>query len=388
MEKGIIVIGGAGGVGKTTTAAALAYQSAIETERSVLVITIDPAKRLASAMGVGSIGHQPTAITLPAGARGRLAASMVDMKLAWDGMIERCSPDPVVAKRILANPMYESISSRFVQSHNYIAVEVLHEFVKDGTYDLIVVDTPPSRRAMDFLDAPGRMDEFFSSRLLRWLTIPGRSRVLMAAFRPFYAIAERIIGSNALEQLSSFFLDFQLLYDGFVERAQEVDQMLHSASAGFVVVTTPEESPTTEARSLLSALETRGFAVSCVVMNRSLPDEVFSEDADRVASELIARSGALAHELSATRVHTSADDGRAVSSLHGEEQITSRVLVELATCYDTLRAMKSMEELQVRRIPLPEQALLRAPQLEGDIASLDRLGLLGASLWRDDEPLR
>ncbi len=127
---------------------------------------------------------------------------------------------------ILANPLYQNISGRFVQSHDYIAMERLYEIHSEGNYDLIVVDTPPTRNALDFLDAPQRMADFFSSRLLRWLIVPYRSRLVNVATKPFYQVADRILGTQFLADISEFFILFQSMYDGFVERAEAVSRLL------------------------------------------------------------------------------------------------------------------------------------------------------------------
>ena len=148
---------------------------------------------------------------------------MLDTKQSWDDLIRRHAPDAQTRDAILANPLYQNLMGRFVQSHDYIAMERLYDIHSSGTYDLIVVDTPPTRNAIDFLEAPARMADFFSSRFLRWLTVPARSRVLNFASRPFYTIADRILGSQFLEDIAEFFLLFQSMYAGFVKRGERGD---------------------------------------------------------------------------------------------------------------------------------------------------------------------
>ena len=170
--KEIVVACGPGGVGKTTTAAALAAMTAIEQGGRILVLTIDPARRLADALGLDGIGNQerrvPPERFSQAGVkpRGELWAAMLDTAKSWDDLVRRHAPDPETVAQILANPLYRNISGRFVQSHDYIAMERLFEIHASGTYDLIVVDTPPTRNAIDFLEAPQRMADFFSSRMI------------------------------------------------------------------------------------------------------------------------------------------------------------------------------------------------------------------------------
>src|SRR5215510_2981906 len=230
--KEIVIHCGSGGVGKTTTAAAAAAEAAIHLGGKVLVLTVDPAKRLANALGLKQFGNVETRVDPSAFAaanvepRGELWAAMLDTKQSWDDLIKRHAPDAKTRDAILANPLYQNLMGRFVQSHDYIAMERLYDIHSSGTYDLIVVDTPPTRNAIDFLEAPARMADFFSSRFLRWLTVPARSRVLNRASRPFYTIADRILGSQFLEDIAEFFLLFQTMYDGFIERAQSVSHLL------------------------------------------------------------------------------------------------------------------------------------------------------------------
>ena len=172
----------------------------------------------------------------------------------WDDLIRRHAPDAKTRDAILANPLYQNLMGRFVQSHDYIAMERLYDLHARGTYDLIVVDTPPTRNAIDFLEAPARMADFFSSRLLRWLTAPARSRVVNFASKPFYTVADRILGTQFLQDIAEFFLLFQAMYDGFVERAEAVEQVLHDRRTTFVVVSTLEAAPVREAEFFIEEL--------------------------------------------------------------------------------------------------------------------------------------
>ena len=170
-SKEMIIVCGSGGVGKTTIAASLAAEAAVRIGGRVLVLTVDPARRLANALGLQVFGNSETQIPLDAFAgagvtpRGELWAAMLDTKAGWDELIARHAPDEVLRDTVLANPLYQNITGRFVQSHDYIAMERLHEIHASGRYDLVIIDTPPSRNALDILDSPGRMMEFFGSRL-------------------------------------------------------------------------------------------------------------------------------------------------------------------------------------------------------------------------------
>ena len=220
--KEVVICCGSGGVGKTTTAAAAATMAAVHSGLKVLVVTVDPAKRLANALGMERFGNTETQVPAEAFAEaglqpaGELWAAMLDTKQSWDDLIRQHAPDEETREAILSNALYRNISGRFVQSHDYVAMERLYQIHQSGRYDLIVVDTPPTRNAVDFLDAPQRMAEFFSSRLLRWLIAPYRSRLINVASKPFYSVADRILGTKFLQDISEFFILFQSMYDGFV----------------------------------------------------------------------------------------------------------------------------------------------------------------------------
>jgi len=266
--KDIVIACGPGGVGKTTTAASLAATAVVEEGGRVLVLTVDPARRLADALGLKGIGNDevriPDEVFTDAAARprGQLWAAMLDTKQSWDDLIRAHAPDEATREQILANPLYQNISGRFVQSHDYIAMERLYEIHCEGAYDLIVVDTPPTRNALDFLDAPQRMADFFSSRLLRWLIVPYRSRVVNMASRPFYQVADRILGTQFLADISEFFILFQSMYKGFVERAEAVTRLLSDRRTTFMVVSTLEATPVREAEFFSAELTARKLHLS------------------------------------------------------------------------------------------------------------------------------
>ena len=266
-SREVVVFCGSGGVGKTSVAAAAALTAAARLGGKVLVLTIDPARRLADALGLEAFGNVARRVPLDAYAelgvepRGELWAAMLDTKRSWDELVLRHAPDEATAYRILDNRLYHNVTSRFVQSHDYIAMERLFEVHASGEYDLIVIDTPPTRNAIDFLEAPARMAEFFGGRLLRWLTMPYRigggrgGRMINVASRPFYQMADRILGSQFLQDIAEFFLNFQSMYGGFVERAESVEQLLHDRRTTFAVVTTLEGAPLREAEHFCEELD-------------------------------------------------------------------------------------------------------------------------------------
>lgn len=307
----ILVVCGPGGVGKTTTAAALGVAAVMRNDARVLVLTVDPARRLATALGLQAFGNNETQVPASAfadagvKARGELFFAMLDTKKSWDDLVNRHAPDAATAAAIMANPLYDNITGRFVQSHDYIAMERLFDIHSSGRYDLIIVDTPPSRNAIDFLDAPQRMAEFFSSRFLRWLIAPYRSRFVSVASKPFMQLADRVLGSDFLQQIADFFVLFQTMYDGFVERATAVDRLLRDRRTDFVVVSTLETAPAAEAAFFINALRERGLSLGAVIANKTLPAEMQSKAAARLAHSWMTAEGRTAAGLALDKVTAS-----------------------------------------------------------------------------------
>jgi anion-transporting ArsA/GET3 family ATPase len=371
--KEIVIHCGSGGVGKTTTAAAAAAMAAVHHGGKVLVLTVDPARRLANALGLETFGNVEKQVPREAFAeagvdpRGELWAAMLDTKQSWDDLVRRHAPDPATRDAILANPLYKNITGRFVQSHDYIAMERLYEIHASGTYDLIVVDTPPTRNAIDFLEAPERMADFFSSRLLRWLTVPARSRVLNFASKPFYSVADRILGSKFLEDIAEFFLLFQTMYDGFVDRAKAVTRTLADSRTTFVVVSTLESAPVREAEFFIDALDDRGFHLGAVVLNKVLPSWFLDKGATGAAKELCARSEELAGVLPASL---------------GEPPQVGRVLREVGESFLNFQVVAKREaEIRAELSAAPE-VVAAVPYFDHDITDLAGLLDLGQRFWR------
>lgn len=371
--KEIAISCGSGGVGKTTTAATVAAMAAMHLGGKVLVVTVDPARRLANALGLEAFGNIETRVPTDAfsavGAepRGELWAAMLDTKQSWDDLVRRHAPDPRTRDAILANPLYLNITSKFVQSHDYIAMERLYEIHSSGRYDLIVVDTPPTRNAIDFLEAPSRMADFFSSRLLRWLTAPARSRVLNLASKPFYTVADRILGSQFLEDIAQFFLLFQKMYPGFVERARAVTRTLEDKRTTFLVVSTLEPAPLREAEFFIDALDGRQLHLGAVVLNKVLPDYLRDPGAGAVAQRLSA---------GAEKVAVSIPDRV------GEREQVTRVLREVGDSFLNFRVVAEREAEQRGELATVPEVVAVAPYLDSDVHDLGGLLRLGHHIWR------
>lgn len=276
-EASVLVVVGPGGVGKTTLSAALAAKAAADHDRRALVVTVDPARRLAQAMGVADLTEEP--VRIPTGGHaGKLWALMVDMSKSWDELVHRHAPDDTTRDSLLGNRLYQALTRRFAQSHDYIALDHLVDLVDDDRFDLVVVDTPPSVHAIDILDAPDRMIEFFGSRLLRWLTAPYRSRVVNATAKPFLSIAERLLGGEFLAEVTEFFWRFSTLQPDFVRRANLVKARMANPSTRYVVVRTLEEGPASQAAMLGDELARRGHEASLWISNRVLDYELQSSE--------------------------------------------------------------------------------------------------------------
>jgi anion-transporting ArsA/GET3 family ATPase len=382
--KEIVVCCGSGGVGKTSVAAALGLGVAARLEGRVLVLTVDPARRLATALGLGGLGNLerqvPTEVLTAATGevpRGELWAAMLDTKQGWDELVLRHAPDELTAYRILENRLYANLTARFVQSHDYIAMERLYELHSSGAWDLIVVDTPPSRHAIDFLDAPARMAEFFGGRLLRLLTLPYRvggtrgTRMLNAASRPFYSIADRLLGSKFLQEIAEFFLNFQSMYDGFVERAHAVERLLHDRRTTFAVVTTLEAAPLDEAEEFITALRDRKLHLGALVLNRVLPDYFLAPGAGESANVLERDAEPIAAQLA---VQDKSGDALA------DPVRDARVLRTVASSFRNFAVVAAREaELrnELGRVP---DVVVSVPSAEGDIGDIEGLAWIASHL--------
>ena len=272
----VIVCCGSGGVGKTTTAAALGVRAA-ERGRRVMVLTIDPARRLAQSLGLPELGNQPRAVQAPGFTpKGELSAMMLDMRRTFDDMVLAHS-GPDRAEQILSNPFYKTISTSFSGTQEYMAMEKLGQLAATGNYDLIIVDTPPSRSALDFLDAPQRLSTVLDGRIIRLLSAPARAgglglrRLVGAGFGLFAKVISTIIGGQLLSDASTFVQAFDSMFGGFRERANQTYTLLRSPGTAFLVVAAPEPDALREASYFVERLETDQMPLAGLVVNRTHP---------------------------------------------------------------------------------------------------------------------
>jgi anion-transporting ArsA/GET3 family ATPase len=279
-ERPIVVCCGSGGVGKTTTAAVLALAGA-RAGRNAVVVTIDPARRLANALGLEALSNAAHEIDrqlwdpdgeAPPG--GRLSALMLDTKSTFDHLVLKYSIDPAQGERILENRFYRNISGALAGTQEYMAMEKLHELHEEGGYELIVIDTPPSRNALDFLDAPARLTRLLDNKVFRLVMAPTRAsfRVANFALQAFFRTVSRLIGTEVVDDLVLFFQAFEGMEDGFRRRAHRVLELLSDERTAFVLVTAPARDAVSEAGYFAHRLEAAGLKISGLVVNRIHPE--------------------------------------------------------------------------------------------------------------------
>ncbi len=296
----IIVCCGSGGVGKTTTAAALGVRAA-ERGRDVVVLTVDPARRLAQSMGLSELDNNPRKIEIDGDDGGELHAMMLDMKRTFDEIVE-AHADPDRAKQILANPFYQSLSSSLSGTQEYMAMEKLGQLHRSGAWDLIIVDTPPSRNALDFLDAPERMGRFLDGRFMKILAAPAKTggrfgvKVISAGFGMFTGAINKVLGVQLLRDVQTFVAAFDTMFGGFRERAEKTFKLLQTPGTAFLVVAAPEPDALREASYFVERLAEERMPLAGLVVNR-----VHESAADGLSA---ARSQAAAETLEERGEHT------------------------------------------------------------------------------------
>jgi anion-transporting ArsA/GET3 family ATPase len=300
----VVISAGSGGVGKTTVAASIALWGALQGRRTA-VLTIDPARRLASSLGLETLGHEPREIAADVFAaqglepKAPLWAMMLDQKGAWDALVERYAPADARG-RILANPFYQHLSQTFAGSQEYMAIEQLCLLVDGGTYDLVVVDTPPTRHALDFLEAPRRIDDFLDKGVVKWFVRPYFSAgwsALRAVNRTASFLLHRLeqaTGVSALAEISDFFASMSGLFENFHERIERAYDVLRGPETAFVVVSSPEEQVLGDAEYLAAKMGELRMPLKGVVMNRIhaelRPQKALDPDDVEAVTAVVARA--------------------------------------------------------------------------------------------------
>lgn len=350
-----IVSCGSGGVGKTTTAASLAVRAA-ERGRNTVVLTIDPAQRLAQALGVGELSNQPKRVDIP-GIPGSLSAMMLDMRRTFDDMV-LAHAGQERAEQILNNPFYQTISTSFSGTQEYMAMEKLGQLAATENWDLIVVDTPPSRSALDFLDAPQRLSAVLDGRLIRMLSSPARAggkglrKLVGTSFGVFTKAVSAVVGGQLLNDASAFVQAFDSTFGGFREQAEHTYRLLRSPSTAFLVVAAPESDALREASYFVERLSAESMPLVGMVANRTHPvfADLSATRALAAAEELPTGSAPLA--TAALRVHA---DRVAIAERE------KRLLARFTRAH-------------------PEVALVGVPALPEDVHDMDGLREIGRRL--------
>ncbi len=348
-RSGIIVCTGSGGVGKTTTAAVLALEGARQ-GRDTVVVTIDPAKRLADALGLEGLSNTPSEIA--GDWPGRLSALMLDTKSTFDSLIAKHAGSPEQAESILANRFYRNISSALSGTQEYMAMEKLYELHEETGFDLVVVDTPPTRNALDFLEAPRHLTHFLDHRLFKIVMTPTRGivKALNVAAQMFLHTVSKVVGGEAIEDAITFFQAFEGMEQGFRDRAARVLELLSEDATAFILVASPRRDTVEEAVFFAERLAEADIAVRALVVNRMHP-----------------RFGPETPEATRERAHTFA--GTDLGGLYAN-------LADFA-----LVASREEEHLSGLAAKVHPAPVIRVPYLASDVHDLDGLAEIGSHLF-------
>ncbi len=372
LERRVLVCVGTGGVGKTTVSAAIALEGARRGLRA-LVLTIDPARRLSDALGIGPLGPEPRRVPrkalLSAGidSDGSLDAMMLDPKRTFDELVERYAPDARTKEEIYANPIYQNLTDALGGSREYSAMEQLHQLHQAGSYDLIVVDTPPARHALEFLDAPRRLIGFLDSKVLRLLFGPalamGRTgfRLFRLGSATVLRTIERISGLEFIRMISEFLLVFEGMLEGFVQRARETERLLRSQDCGFVLVAGPDPAQARLATSFTQRLSSEGIELLGLIANRARTWPGGSEVPELDEAACREATSALEHALGQEETPFEPDR-------------VAEVLVETAS-RQALLARQDRETLAtlIEELPLGPEQTRTIPLLSEDVHALEAL---------------
>lgn len=375
----ILVCCGSGGVGKTTTAAALGLRAA-ERGRDVVVLTIDPARRLAQSMGLTELDNTPRRVLdVDESKGGSLHAMMLDMKRTFDEIVEQHA-DRERAQQILDNPFYQSLSSSFAGTQEYMAMEKLGQLHATGEWDLIIVDTPPSRSALDFLDAPQRLGSFLDGRLIRILSAPakvggrGALKFLSAGMGLMTGALSKVVGTHLLTDIQTFVAALDTTFGGFRKRADATYKLLQARGTSFLVVAAPEKDALREAAYFVERLGTERMPLAGLVLNR-----VHATKAGRLSAERsLAAAESLTEQADLAEQADADDDG-------SPRPTDLRLVAGLLTLHaERLRVIDREERTRTRFTSIhPDVRVVEVPALPGDVHDLDGLRVIGESLGTD-----
>jgi anion-transporting ArsA/GET3 family ATPase len=374
--KQICICAGSGGVGKTTTSAAVALEMASRGMK-VAVLTFDPAKRLANSLGLPELGNEETLVAserfTEAGVemRGELWAMMLDAKRTFDELVERHAPDEQTRDRILQNRIYEEISNAMAGSQEYMAMEKVYELHQEARYDLLVLDTPPTRHALDFIEAPERMTRFIEGKSLQFFLRPGRFgvKILGRSGGILFSALKRITGIDLLQDLSEFFQSFGDMAEGFSERAQRVKELLGDRRTTFLLVTAPERDPIDEAVYFWRRLKEAKLPFGGVVVNKVHPD--YLQVAEGAGSDTAAEAlDQLVPELE-----------RSLDGTPGAAELARKVAENFEN-YEML-AERDRENMKLLTGRIAEECVLEVPYFDEDVHDIAGLAHVNRYLFAD-----
>ena len=357
-RKEVVICAGSGGVGKTTTSAAIAAGMA-HRGKKVAVLTIDPARRLADSLGVPDLGNEERQVdpdrlrAAGLGGDGELWAMMLDPKQTFDDLVEVHAPDPATRDAVLANPVYRELSNAVAGSQEYMAMEKLHELHQEGRYDLLVLDTPPTRNALEFLDAPARLTRFIESRSLQFFRAGSRAGLglLGRSTAVLFTLMKKATGADLLEDLARFFNAFGDMSEGFRERARRVDALLGDSRTTFLLVSSPRAASISEAAFFVQKLRDADLPFGGAIVNR-------------VREPIAAR-------------HTAALESELARLIDGK--LAGKVLQNLD---DHLRlAERDAHNVGLLRKQLGRRPIIEVPDLPGDVHDVAGLAAMNAYLF-------
>jgi len=378
-QKKLIVCVGSGGVGKTSTSAALGLRAAIRGRR-VLVLTIDPARRLANSLGLNEFGNEEAQIDLSSiQARGSLSALMLDTQTTFDQLIGRLAPDAETRQKILDNAIYRTLSNTFASSQEYMATEALHDVFTSGRYDLVVLDTPPVKNALDFMEAPGRLSRFFDKSIIRWFLAPYdekrvfgvrmASTLVAGTSAVVFRLLGYIFGKDFLNELSDFLLLFKDMYDGFRIRHEEVIELFRSDATAFLTVCAPTEPSIEVAAFFARELRSRNYPRAGVVVNQVYPSRGQKLDAKALLGDAVEELGA-----------------------DMKSSVRAGILARLSSAHGRFREVAEIQRGWVREVQSwmgPDDGfLVEIPRLEREVHDLESLAEMGDLLLGGRDPSR
>ncbi len=368
-EKRLLICVGAGGVGKTSMAATMGVHAAMM-GRKVLVLTIDPAKRLANSLGLHEFGNEETPIDLsPLGeTEGELWAMMLDGKHAFHELIDRVAEDDATKQAIYENNIYQSIADTIVGNQEYMATEKLYDVIHLGGYDLVILDTPPVKNALDFLESPGRMAQFVDKRIMQWFLADGKDRgmlrrLISGTSSKIFGLLGHIFGKDFLEDIAVFFQHFKELYEGFQERHQAVEALFRDSKTGFLIVLSPTEPAVEVAKFFVEQLKIRRMPLLGVIANQCHRSTPRSEQSSANLQQLCQSNSA---DLASDTVN--------------------RMMARMRSAHNRLLMLQTYEQELVSSVQqglTSSQGLHQVPKIKGEVHDLPALFKVGQFLMEE-----